>query len=92
LLKQFCSNGSSLQDDVSNLEHLRATCFGFPSVAEQVAHTVNIKVENICYFLFDSSFLMTWIRKPRKVVGHSNIVFGFLIFLFLVYFSVDRPP
>jgi hypothetical protein len=39
LLKQFCSNSSSLQDDVSNSKHLRATCSGFPSVAEHVAHT-----------------------------------------------------
>jgi hypothetical protein len=34
LFKQFCSNNSSIQDDVSNSEHLRATCSGFPSVAE----------------------------------------------------------
>jgi hypothetical protein len=28
LCKQFCSNNSSIQDDVSNSEHLRATCSG----------------------------------------------------------------
>jgi hypothetical protein len=39
LYMQFCSNNSSIHDDVSISKHLGATCSGFPFVAEQVAHT-----------------------------------------------------
>ena len=39
LCKQFCLNNSSIHDDVSISEHLRATSSGFPLVAEHVADT-----------------------------------------------------